>query len=715
MRLLKIEPVLVRVSTTGNLDTLVAYTNDYSVEAHELYKDQDNTIHFSANCFATTTYPKLIGYSNGLSNTFDYSYTGLSSTQVFGLAKHAFGYYAMAGYQYGESDTNAVVIVLDGDYAYDETWIAGEDHLTETFRDLNTHGEGIIAVGLRQSDSELGIGEGKKDVFICHFDNQGEITLEETMGSHKNDRVTHTEPHPLQPATFFAGNHTGYGKDSTGNAYLGGVLFSDIESLISGNCKVPRVLFVDNLIGFPIRDNIYGYVNRDILNDQTKEQNLINFCISNNINYISIYRLGAMFDDYPGLIHQDIQDDRNAAQSELNSFIQKCQRANIRVGYIADREQHALLEIITNRIGAFNYNVSGKFNYIQLEHEFWNTTNEEYENILSDNSHISNNGIDVHHDLLYIEHKNLLSTINSEKASDGNIWKSLDYVAYFYNRASGAVEHSANVTPRKNKTTELANLSDAIFTTYYQEWNSTNEGLDFLEPSSSLDPQLIDYRNRLSDFGNGAIHNIIPTFSSEYYDYNSNPEEFCGKGKEQDGSNWYYYDYLGKFLDGPGFNSTYSTNDFNQVETDYSNQHDIIYQNPPSGYTNISNVNVSAFGWYRYSCVQNKTGFADKSLITCPVFSSPFPIFPLNDNKAEVKNSVISLYPNPAMDVVNISLTKNETIQVCIFDLQGRQVYSQLISKIKAEINISHLQKGIYLIEIKENNNVVSIQKIVKL
>ncbi|MCB0482091.1 MAG: T9SS type A sorting domain-containing protein, partial [Flavobacteriales bacterium] len=505
------------------------------------------------------------------------------------------------------------------------------------------------------------------------------------------------------------GYNSSYGITESGNAYLGGVKVDMGLPEAEEECKVPRVLFVDNLIGQPIRDNNTGYVNRDILNDATKEQALINYCISNEIKYISIYRLGAMFDDYHALIHADVQADRNSAQAQLNAFIQDCHAAGIRVGYIADRDQHAMLDICMNYMGAFNYNVSGKFNYIQLEHEFWNTDNSDYNEILATGRTYLQNGVDSHFTSLFFEHKALLDTINFHKKSDGNIWNSLDYVAYFYNRVSGAIEHGANATQRKNKTTTLANMVDAIFTTYYQEYNSTNLGIDFLEPSTSSDPQLIDYRNRLSDFGSGQVHNIIPLFSAEYYDYASSPEVNCGKGKEPDGGGWYYYDYLGKYLDGPDFNTGYSGNDLNDVESQYISQHNTIYQSPPTGFSNISNVNVTAFAWYRYSCLQKKIGFLDKSRVTCPVYTSN----PLRVSEPIINNFDLQVFPNPTSSTVYFN--NQSKIYLTIYNQYGQTLFFRKNFDKNANFNLSDFKSGIYYFQAESEQFEVATYKIIKL
>ena len=68
----------------------------------------------------------------------------------------------------------------------------------------------------------------------------------------------------------------------------------------------------------------------------------------------------------------------------------------------------------------------------------------------------------------------------------------------------------------------------------------------------------------------------------------------------------------------------------------------------------------------------------------------------------ELINSSISIYPNPAIDIINIDVSSSLKYEVTIYDLQGRV----MISKIKpSTIDIQTLPQGFYLIEIKDLNS----------
>jgi photosystem II stability/assembly factor-like uncharacterized protein len=78
------------------------------------------------------------------------------------------------------------------------------------------------------------------------------------------------------------------------------------------------------------------------------------------------------------------------------------------------------------------------------------------------------------------------------------------------------------------------------------------------------------------------------------------------------------------------------------------------------------------------------------------------------------RNNVFEIYPNPATNIINLSLpgaANNSTAS--IFDLNGRKVQTEKINTDKLQLNIQLLNKGIYLIKV-ENNKGVWLQKFIK-
>lgn len=72
----------------------------------------------------------------------------------------------------------------------------------------------------------------------------------------------------------------------------------------------------------------------------------------------------------------------------------------------------------------------------------------------------------------------------------------------------------------------------------------------------------------------------------------------------------------------------------------------------------------------------------------------------------------VSVYPNPAKNVVNIK-SENQINSVTVFDIQGRQVQTKIVGATETVLDINALQQGNYLLKINTDKGVVS-EKIIK-
>ncbi|MDD3741667.1 MAG: T9SS type A sorting domain-containing protein, partial [Bacteroidales bacterium] len=84
----------------------------------------------------------------------------------------------------------------------------------------------------------------------------------------------------------------------------------------------------------------------------------------------------------------------------------------------------------------------------------------------------------------------------------------------------------------------------------------------------------------------------------------------------------------------------------------------------------------------------------------------------------ETENNNIEIYPNPATDYIYINLS-NELFNTALcsyqlLDIMGRKVNIGIISKENHLLDISIIPKGIYFLHIQANDELFSIQKIVK-
>jgi hypothetical protein len=81
-------------------------------------------------------------------------------------------------------------------------------------------------------------------------------------------------------------------------------------------------------------------------------------------------------------------------------------------------------------------------------------------------------------------------------------------------------------------------------------------------------------------------------------------------------------------------------------------------------------------------------------------------------DKAVASEVIVDVYPNPASDVLNVSVSANAT--VVLMDLSGRNILIQeeVVSNEKKEMNISGLASGIYLLKVY-NSGFTTIKKVV--
>ena len=87
-----------------------------------------------------------------------------------------------------------------------------------------------------------------------------------------------------------------------------------------------------------------------------------------------------------------------------------------------------------------------------------------------------------------------------------------------------------------------------------------------------------------------------------------------------------------------------------------------------------------------------------------------------NENFTLDKNSV-TLYPNPTQNLVNLQYDlANDNTSVYVYDLSGRMMYSSNITDKKGnlELNTITFEAGIYIVVLKQNNEIIHQQKLIK-
>lgn len=83
------------------------------------------------------------------------------------------------------------------------------------------------------------------------------------------------------------------------------------------------------------------------------------------------------------------------------------------------------------------------------------------------------------------------------------------------------------------------------------------------------------------------------------------------------------------------------------------------------------------------------------------------------ESASNVNNAEITVYPNPASTFINFRLDNDSPAQIEIFNLQGTKVISERLSGEK-QLSVSHLNKGVYIYNIIQNNKFYKGKMIVK-
>lgn len=66
-----------------------------------------------------------------------------------------------------------------------------------------------------------------------------------------------------------------------------------------------------------------------------------------------------------------------------------------------------------------------------------------------------------------------------------------------------------------------------------------------------------------------------------------------------------------------------------------------------------------------------------------------------------VKEGAVSIYPNPTKDLVNIRLEDAAATNITVFDVTGKSVLSTKVNDTQSEVNLSDLNSGVYLLNVK--------------
>jgi hypothetical protein len=86
--------------------------------------------------------------------------------------------------------------------------------------------------------------------------------------------------------------------------------------------------------------------------------------------------------------------------------------------------------------------------------------------------------------------------------------------------------------------------------------------------------------------------------------------------------------------------------------------------------------------------------------------------YPIGIDQAE--EGTISLYPNPANNVLNIALQGTEVNEAVVIDIYGKTVARTAVAEGNNTLNISALPAGMYFVQLRAAGSVKATQKIIK-
>lgn len=130
--------------------------------------------------------------------------------------------------------------------------------------------------------------------------------------------------------------------------------------------------------------------------------------------------------------------------------------------------------------------------------------------------------------------------------------------------------------------------------------------------------------------------------------------------------------------------------------------------------TSTATINLLTYDYYSPSSskaailsVQTSTiaSFSGTSTQTITTLQKDFTTVGLKETKAG--NTSLSVFPNPASNLVNFSTENGAAYKVAVFDITGKTVATELFEDGKTKLNVSSWNNGIYLYTVIGNNNQV--------
>jgi len=112
------------------------------------------------------------------------------------------------------------------------------------------------------------------------------------------------------------------------------------------------------------------------------------------------------------------------------------------------------------------------------------------------------------------------------------------------------------------------------------------------------------------------------------------------------------------------------------------------------------------------ACFSKQNNILQLSNINCNLFPVPIRQNHMTSIKENALNNNVSVYPNPAKDILTIETNSNKEQRLEIINLIGQTVYTIYINK-KATINTSAFANGVYILKLSSNKETI-VKKFIK-
>ncbi len=125
----------------------------------------------------------------------------------------------------------------------------------------------------------------------------------------------------------------------------------------------------------------------------------------------------------------------------------------------------------------------------------------------------------------------------------------------------------------------------------------------------------------------------------------------------------------------------------------------------------VNPAGTNGTGNYSVSIGEPVVGFGTGASVG---FLSSADTLTTNVSKIEtVENAFLKIFPNPSNSTLNFS-SQQLIVSIFLFDAQGKEVLSESFSALQTSLNVSALQKGIYLGRVVFANDQSQLIKIIK-